>query len=82
MADTMIPLRPNIRDMAGYVPGYQPPDVAQWIKLNTNENPNPPSPKVIEAILAEIGRDGASLRTYPSACARWPVPSTASTRAG
>jgi histidinol-phosphate aminotransferase len=53
--------------MAGYVPGYQPPDIASWIKLNTNENPYPPSPKVREAILAELGCDGASLRTYPSA---------------
>ena len=53
--------------MAGYVPGYQPPDIASWIKLNTNENPYPPSPKVREAILAELGSDGASLRTYPSA---------------
>ncbi len=53
--------------MAGYVPGYQPSDIASWIKLNTNENPYPPSPKVVEAVLAELGRDGASLRTYPSA---------------
>ncbi len=53
--------------MAGYVPGYQPPDIASWIKLNTNENPYPPSPKVREAILAELGADAASLRTYPSA---------------
>ncbi|NTV50622.1 MAG: histidinol-phosphate transaminase [Geobacteraceae bacterium] len=60
-------LRPNIASMNGYVPGYQPPDIAAWIKLNTNENPYPPSPKVVEAILAEIGSDGASLRTYPSA---------------
>jgi histidinol-phosphate aminotransferase len=60
-------LRTNIVSMDGYVPGYQPPDVASWIKLNTNENPYPPSPKVKEAILAELGDDGASLRTYPSA---------------
>lgn len=53
--------------MAGYVPGFQPPDIACWIKLNTNENPYPPSPKVKEAILSELGSDGASLRTYPSA---------------
>ena len=53
--------------MSGYVPGFQPDDVASWIKLNTNENPYPPSPKVVEAILAELGGDGASLRTYPSA---------------
>jgi histidinol-phosphate aminotransferase len=60
-------LRPNIAAMKGYVPGYQPPDIASWIKLNTNENPYPPSPAVREAILAELGSDGASLRTYPSA---------------
>jgi histidinol-phosphate aminotransferase len=53
--------------MAGYVPGYQPPDISSWIKLNTNENPYPPSPAVRQAILAELGRDGASLRTDPSA---------------
>ena len=63
----MIPLRPNIANMAGYVPGYQPPDIASWIKLNTNENPYPPSPKVVQAILDELGTDGASLRIYPSA---------------
>jgi histidinol-phosphate aminotransferase len=53
--------------MQGYVPGYQPPDIASWIKLNTNENCYPPSPQVVEAILAELGPDGASLRAYPSA---------------
>lgn len=60
-------LRPAIAAMSGYVPGFQPDDVASWIKLNTNENPYPPSPKVVEAILEELGSDGASLRTYPSA---------------
>ncbi|HIJ80837.1 MAG TPA: histidinol-phosphate transaminase [Desulfuromonadales bacterium] len=60
-------LRPNISAMQGYVPGLQPDDVSSWIKLNTNENPYPPSPKVVEAIVSEIGSDGASLRTYPSA---------------
>src|SRR5512137_349462 len=63
----MIPLRQNIAAMAGYVPGYQPPDIASWIKLNTNENSYPPSPKVVEAILKELGPNGASLHTYPSA---------------
>ncbi len=53
--------------MAGYLPGYQPPDISSWIKLNTNENPYPPSPAVLKAILAELGSDGASLRIYPSA---------------
>ncbi len=63
----MIPLRSNIANMKGYVPGYQPPDIASWIKLNTNENPYPPSPRVVEAILVEVGGDGGTLRTYPSA---------------
>jgi histidinol-phosphate aminotransferase len=53
--------------MAGYVPGYQPPDIAAWIKLNTNENSYPPSPKVVDAILKELGSDGTRLHTYPSA---------------
>lgn len=63
----MIPLRHNIATMQGYVPGYQPPDIASWLKLNTNENSYPPSPKVVEAILAELGPGGATLRAYPSA---------------
>ncbi len=63
----MIPLRPNIRNMAGYVPGFQPRDERRWIKLNTNENPYPPSPQVVAAILAELGSDGANLRKYPDA---------------
>jgi len=60
-------LRPNIASMNGYVPGYQPPDIASWIKLNTNENSYPPSPRVVEAILKELGTDGARLHTYPCA---------------
>lgn len=63
----MTKLRPNIAAMSGYVPGFQPDDIASWIKLNTNENPYPPSPMVREAILAELGNDGATLRAYPSA---------------
>jgi histidinol-phosphate aminotransferase len=63
----MIPLRPNISAMKGYVPGFQPADESGYIKLNTNENSYPPSPAVVEAILAELGSDGASLRRYPSA---------------
>jgi histidinol-phosphate aminotransferase len=63
----MLPLRKNIAEMAGYVPGFQPRDEHRYIKLNTNENPYPPSPKVIEAILAEVG-DG--LRKYPDAASR------------
>ena len=61
-----LPLRKNIAEMKGYVPGFQP-DGSGWIKLNTNENPYPPSPKVVEAILAEVGDAGTSLRQYPDA---------------
>ncbi|MFO0935816.1 MAG: histidinol-phosphate transaminase [Gemmataceae bacterium] len=55
-------IRKNIRAMAGYTPGEQlnSPDV---IKLNTNENPYPPSPKVFEAIAATATSN--RLRKYP-----------------
>lgn len=53
--------RKNIEEMDGYVPGEQPDDPSV-IKLNTNENPYPPSPKVLEAI-ASISPD--QLRRYP-----------------
>lgn len=56
--------------MAGYVPGFQPDNPEQWIKLNTNENPYPPSPQVAAAILHELGTDGASLRQYPDAASK------------
>ena len=38
----------NIRRVEPYVPGEQP-EIADVVKLNTNENPYPPSPEVIEA---------------------------------
>ena len=60
----MLPLRKNIAEMAGYVPGFQP-DGEGWIKLNTNENPYPPSPQVVAAIWEELGDDGGALRKYP-----------------
>jgi histidinol-phosphate aminotransferase len=51
--------RPNIARMAGYVPGEQPRD-GGFIKLNTNENPYPPSPKV-KAAVAELHGVGADM---------------------
>jgi histidinol-phosphate aminotransferase len=56
-------LRPSIRAMAGYVPGEQPRADAPLIKLNTNENPNPPSPRVLDAIRQTLTSD--RLRKYP-----------------
>ena len=41
--------RPEIEAMTGYVPGEQP-QAGEFVKLNTNENPYPPSPAVAEAI--------------------------------
>src|SRR4030081_1111128 len=58
-------VRPNVRAMAGYVPGEQPRDGA-FIKLNTNESPYPPSPRVFEAIQAAL--TGDRLRRYPDPC--------------
>ncbi len=52
--------RPEIESTAGYVPGEQPQD-GEFIKLNTNENPYPPSPQVVRAIEETLGR----LRKYP-----------------
>jgi histidinol-phosphate aminotransferase len=53
--------RDNIQRMGGYTWGEQPDD-ARTIKLNTNENPYPPSPRVREALQAF---DVDLLRTYP-----------------
>ena len=53
-----------VSDLTPYVPGEQP-KLANLIKLNTNENPYPPSPKVLTAIHVELGDDAARLRLYP-----------------
>jgi histidinol-phosphate aminotransferase len=59
-------VRPLVRGLHPYVPGEQP-RVRGLIKLNTNENPYPPSPKVLAATRAAV--DGR-LRLYPDATAR------------
>src|SRR5438552_13226042 len=55
-------IRSNIRAMAGYTPGEQPRG-GDFIKLNTNENPYPPSPRVFEAVRQALSGD--RLRKYP-----------------
>jgi histidinol-phosphate aminotransferase len=52
----LVACRANIREMTGYVPGEQPRE-GQWIKLNTNENPYPPSPQVLKALTQAISGD-------------------------
>jgi histidinol-phosphate aminotransferase len=66
--------RDNIEQMKGYEPGFQPPtaslceanrggrQITEVVKLNTNENPYPPTPAVLKAI-AEIKPE--QLRRYP-----------------
>jgi histidinol-phosphate aminotransferase len=49
--------------MAGYTPGEQPRADEPYVKLNTNENPYPPSPRVIEAVRRAL--TGDRLRKYP-----------------
>ena len=49
----------RLAKLTPYTPGEQPRDM-QYIKLNTNESPFPPSPAVVEAATAEAGR----LRLY------------------
>src|SRR5438876_5012632 len=59
-------IRPLVRELHAYVPGEQP-KIKGLIKLNTNENPYPPSPKVLAAIKAAV--DGR-LRLYPNPTAQ------------
>jgi len=55
-------IRRLVHDLHAYVPGEQP-KIKGLIKLNTNENPYPPSPKVLAAVRAAV--DGR-LRLYPN----------------
>jgi len=54
-------IRPEIRALAGYEPGEQPQE-SGYVKLNTNENPYPPSPRVREIVRQSADE---SLRLYP-----------------
>jgi histidinol-phosphate aminotransferase len=52
--------RQSIEEMSGYTPGEQLG--AEFLKLNTNENPYPPSPRVLDALRTAAGE---GLRLYP-----------------
>ncbi|HTI72741.1 MAG TPA: histidinol-phosphate transaminase [Candidatus Limnocylindria bacterium] len=54
--------RPHLRELHGYTPGEQP-KIRGLIKLNTNENPYPPAPKVLKVTQQAV--DGR-LRLYPN----------------
>ncbi|MCX5541683.1 histidinol-phosphate transaminase [Paraburkholderia sp. CNPSo 3076] len=58
-----------VNRLVPYVPGEQPA-LAKPVKLNTNENPYAPSPRVLEAIRHELGETGESLRRYPDPVAK------------
>jgi histidinol-phosphate aminotransferase len=55
--------RATVSAMAGYTPGEQPGPGVRVIKLNTNENPYPPSPRVMDVLR---GFDPDQLRRYPN----------------
>lgn len=56
---------PHVPALHAYTPGIQPTEPG-WVKLNTNECPYPPSPRVVTALQEAVGRDGSSLRLYPN----------------
>lgn len=59
MSESLI--RKSVERISGYTPGEQPAG-REFVKLNTNENPYPPSPAVEEALASFAARD---LRLYP-----------------
>ena len=66
MNDTKEYLSKKAKQLTPYVAGIQPQEDG-WVKLNTNESPYPPSPKVVEA-LGSV--DVAKLRLYPDGDSR------------
>jgi histidinol-phosphate aminotransferase len=57
----------RLKNAAEYIPGEQPQGLDEYIKLNTNENPFPPSKAVLDAIKAAAND---SLKRYPDPAAR------------
>jgi histidinol-phosphate aminotransferase len=66
MKDAKNLVRPLVRKLHPYVPGEQP-KIAGLIKLNTNENPYPPSPRVLQAVKNAVDE---RLRLYPNPTAQ------------
>src|SRR5512136_3090042 len=66
LPDSQRLIRPLVRALDPYVPGEQP-KIKGLIKLNTNENPYPPSPQVLRAVKSAV--DGR-LRLYPNPTAQ------------
>ena len=58
-------MNPRYSALEEYIPGEQPK--GEFIKLNANENPYPPSAAVLEAVR---GAEGAALNMYPDAACR------------
>jgi len=65
--DALPLVRGAVRAMSAYVPGLQPGPGDRVVKLNTNENPYPPSPRAIRALRASAG---LRLRLYPDPACR------------
>lgn len=55
---------PSVRELEPYVPGEQP-KIQNLLKLNTNENPYPPSPLVLKAVQDVLVEGADALRLYP-----------------
>ncbi|GAA5019034.1 histidinol-phosphate transaminase [Acinetobacter puyangensis] len=55
---------PQVRELEPYVPGEQP-KIQNLLKLNTNENPYPPSAKVVEAVQSVLANQADVLKLYP-----------------
>lgn len=55
---------PSVRELEPYVPGEQP-KIQNLLKLNTNENPYPPSAKVVEAVQQVLQHQADVLKLYP-----------------
>ncbi len=55
---------PDVRELEPYTPGEQP-KIQNILKLNTNENPYPPSPKVVDAVQKVLANSADVLRLYP-----------------